>query len=111
VRAAVAAVLRCGGPEEVALDEGFFQLGMDSLMSAQLRARLQDGLATTLPATAVFEHPTVERLARWIEGALFPAAAEPEAAAASEDELMAELARELDDLAALTRESDDGGRT
>ncbi|MEZ4454678.1 MAG: SDR family NAD(P)-dependent oxidoreductase [Nannocystaceae bacterium] len=71
VRGAAAAVLRCASADEIEVDQGFFQLGMDSLMSAQLRARLQEDLAAALPATAVFEHPTVEKLARFVDGALF----------------------------------------
>ncbi len=45
-------------------DTGFFALGLDSLMAVELRRRLQLVLACSIPASVVFEHPTIERLTR-----------------------------------------------
>src|SRR6202022_4826119 len=42
---------------------GFFQSGMDSLMSVTLQRALSDSLGETLPASVVFDYPTVEALA------------------------------------------------
>ncbi|HEU5074826.1 MAG TPA: acyl carrier protein, partial [Polyangiaceae bacterium] len=52
--------------EALAVDAGFFQLGMDSLMSVSLRNRLQKSMATSLPSTLAFEHPSVAELAEYI---------------------------------------------
>ncbi len=41
---------------------GFFQLGMDSLMSVSLQRSLGASLGITLPAAVVYEHPTISRL-------------------------------------------------
>ncbi len=44
-------------------DAGFFQLGMDSLMSLTLQRRLSASLGTALPAALIYEYPTVSSLA------------------------------------------------
>jgi acyl transferase domain-containing protein/NADPH:quinone reductase-like Zn-dependent oxidoreductase/SAM-dependent methyltransferase/acyl carrier protein len=46
--------------------QGFFDLGMDSLMSVELKNRLESNLAITLPATVIFEYPTIQALAQHI---------------------------------------------
>jgi acyl carrier protein len=46
--------------------KGFLDLGLDSLMAVELKRRLHAQLALTLPATLVFDHPTIEDVATWI---------------------------------------------
>jgi phthiocerol/phenolphthiocerol synthesis type-I polyketide synthase B len=41
---------------------GFFQFGMDSLMSVTLKRDLSDSLGMTTPASVVFDYPTIEAL-------------------------------------------------
>ncbi|ORV92770.1 hypothetical protein AWC11_07615 [Mycobacterium interjectum] len=41
---------------------GFFQLGMDSLMSVTLQRALSETLGESLPASVVFDYPTVYSL-------------------------------------------------
>src|SRR5439155_6635179 len=41
---------------------GFFQLGMDSLMSVTLQRGLGASLGITLPAAVIYEYPTLSRL-------------------------------------------------
>ncbi len=43
-------------------EPSFFEIGMDSLMSLDLRNRLQDDLDHTLASTVAFEYPTVPEL-------------------------------------------------
>ena len=43
-------------------DAGFFQLGMDSLMSVTLQRRLVASLGLALPAALIYEYPTVSSL-------------------------------------------------
>jgi acyl transferase domain-containing protein len=47
-------------------DEGFFQLGMDSLLAAELRKQLEGTLGTELPGTLLFEQPNVTALVDWL---------------------------------------------
>ncbi len=52
------------------------ELGLDSLMAVDLRNRLSKdlGLARSLPATLVFDYPTLDALAGYIEQLVLPAA-------------------------------------
>ncbi|ELR97616.1 acyl carrier protein, partial [Gloeocapsa sp. PCC 73106] len=47
-------------------EQGFFELGMDSLMSIELRNRLEANLGQGIPATAIFQYPTIKALAQYI---------------------------------------------
>lgn len=44
--------------------EGFFQMGMDSVMAGQLRNRMEQQLGRKFAVTVIFENPSVERLSR-----------------------------------------------
>lgn len=66
VRITVAEVIGLGGQEALAPDQGFFRLGMDSLMTVELRGRLQRELQIDLPATIALEYPTAERLTDYL---------------------------------------------
>jgi phthiocerol/phenolphthiocerol synthesis type-I polyketide synthase B len=68
---------------------GFFQSGMNSLMSVNLRQRLSETLGEDLPASVVFDYPTVETLAGYLATLL------PETAGAADDESL----DDYDDLA------------
>lgn len=63
-----------GLPPSFPLDprRGLRDVGLDSLMAVELRNALQQLAETTLPATLLFDHPTVEALARYLEPILLP---------------------------------------
>jgi malonyl CoA-acyl carrier protein transacylase len=46
--------------------QGFFDMGMDSLMALELKNRLEVSLAKPLPATLVIEAPTLRELAKYL---------------------------------------------
>ena len=69
VEAAVAHVL---GGASVAADTPLMAAGLDSLGAVELRKELSSVFAVELPATAVFDYPTVAALAGWL-AALVPA--------------------------------------
>jgi acyl transferase domain-containing protein len=65
LRAELGAVLGLAAGQAVPPDEGFFDLGMDSLMALELRNRLQTALGgESLPSTLAFDYPTLDRLTR-----------------------------------------------
>ncbi|MEU0791167.1 type I polyketide synthase [Amycolatopsis sp. NPDC005961] len=66
VRAEVAAVLGHPDATVIADDRSFLELGFDSLTVIELRTRLTGLSGTDLPATVVFDQPTVARLARFL---------------------------------------------
>jgi NAD(P)-dependent dehydrogenase (short-subunit alcohol dehydrogenase family)/acyl carrier protein len=102
VRTQVAELL--GFPDdELADDTGFFQLGLDSITSVQLRNRLEAAFGVTLSASTVFNHPSVAQLAaeiaRLIGGADTadsPAEHSPASPETSDDPLLGELLRRIE---------------
>jgi len=53
-------------------DVSFFELGMDSLMSLDLRNRLQADLDRPLPSTVAFEYPSIPHLADYLLASVLP---------------------------------------
>ncbi|MGW5446790.1 type I polyketide synthase [Streptomyces asiaticus] len=62
---AVADVLEMA-PERIDPDTGFFQMGMDSMLAARVRARLETALGWKLPMAVMFEHPSVRTLSGYL---------------------------------------------
>jgi acyl carrier protein len=46
--------------------QGFFEMGMDSLTSLELKNRLQASLGYALPATIIFDAPNIEALTKFL---------------------------------------------
>ena len=80
VRERVVRVLRLDAAEPPAGNDRLLDIGLDSLMAVQLRNQLGTGLALDkpLPATLVFDHPTIEALAAYLQSRIAaPQPAEP----------------------------------
>jgi myxalamid-type polyketide synthase MxaE and MxaD len=96
---ALAAVLGFHGQASIARHQRLFDLGMDSLMAVEFRNRLEAELGLHLPATLIFDYPSLDALAEFV-GGLLPGCT-PESASArelenlSEDDLARLLAAEL----------------
>lgn len=71
IREQVIAVLNLPPAHSLDLQQGLFELGMDSLMALEVKNRLQNRLGLELPATIVFEHGTVVALAAYLAGKLY----------------------------------------
>ncbi len=91
----VRAVLGMAQGDPVPPTTGLFELGMDSLMSVELKRRLDGGTGRTLPSTLTFNYPTVAALAGYLEGELGTASDTGPALADSRDEGDADLAARL----------------
>jgi acyl transferase domain-containing protein/SAM-dependent methyltransferase/acyl carrier protein len=66
VQTQLARVLGLDSPQAIEVQQGFFDLGMDSLTSVELRNQLQESLGSSLPATLLFKYPTIEKLVDYL---------------------------------------------
>jgi acyl carrier protein len=73
VRAHVAAALGHDTAAAVDMDVQFSELGLDSLTGVELRNRLSAETSLRLPATLVFNQPTVNGLSEYLLSELVPA--------------------------------------
>jgi acyl transferase domain-containing protein/acyl carrier protein len=86
--------------EHIPVDAPLSDLGVSSLLGVEIRNRLQTELHVRMPATVLWNYPTIEALATYLEPLLWPPGAEhgsrsEEETAPDDDALMAELLREL----------------
>jgi acyl carrier protein len=82
-------------PEEVELDAGFFDLGMDSAMATAFVQQLESAIGQDLSATLLFDYPTVRSLAAHLSDIEEPSAAHVIAAGENGEGLLRDLYREI----------------
>ncbi|MEV5880053.1 SDR family NAD(P)-dependent oxidoreductase [Streptomyces sp. NPDC052101] len=81
IRTELAVVLSHDGPVDFDPEGEFLDFGVDSVAAIDLRDRLGELLELQLPATTLFEYPTIARLAVHLVGLVGSEAASPTAAA------------------------------
>jgi len=90
-----------GEGEPIALDQPLVAQGFDSLMSVDMRNRLNRSLGKTLPASLLFDYPTLDKIATFLLNDVIVLEDETSAPAAPAPTQSAEaLLRELEDLIA-----------
>ena len=62
----IAQLLKLGNSHRLNPAQGLFDLGMDSLLAIELRSRLQKAVEAKLPATLVFDYPSVEAITTYL---------------------------------------------
>ncbi|MEU5164218.1 SDR family NAD(P)-dependent oxidoreductase [Streptomyces sp. NPDC020875] len=103
VRGRVAAVLGHDGTDAVEPGRALRELGFDSLAAVELRNVLSAATGLALPATLVFDHPTVTAIAGHLAERLTDRGDDPTGLVIAEvDRLAGELARDGLDRAAVT---------
>ena len=66
LRLQAGSVLGFDSSRQIELDQGLFDMGMDSLMSVELKGRLERSLGVPLPSTLTFNYPTISKLADYL---------------------------------------------
>ena len=97
------------GPDAIQTDVNLIDQGLDSLMSVDLKIRLEAALGMRLSAALIYDYPNIDQLAQAIEKRLFPKTENEETVTApvnqtseasleklTEAELEAQLAAELE---------------
>ena len=53
--------------------QGFFEMGMDSLMAIELKKQLEAALGYVLPVTLAFKYPSIEAITTYLLHEVLPA--------------------------------------
>jgi myxalamid-type polyketide synthase MxaE and MxaD len=67
LRSTVAQIVGMADPSAIDLYQGLFEMGLDSLMSVELKTQLERQTGRMLPATLTFNYPTIAELAAYLE--------------------------------------------
>jgi myxalamid-type polyketide synthase MxaB len=71
LRSLIAKILGLAPTMRIELRQGLKELGMDSITSMEMRSQLEKVLETALPATLLFDYPTLETLANYLGKTVF----------------------------------------
>jgi NADP-dependent 3-hydroxy acid dehydrogenase YdfG/acyl carrier protein len=92
IRGEVAAVMGIRAGQALDPLQPLFEMGIDSLMAVELRNRLEAVAGRALPSTFVFNYPTIQAIARFIEGERADEKAAPPEAGSIEEMMEREIA-------------------
>lgn len=62
----IAVLMGLSSSQIIEPQQGFFQLGMDSLMAIELKNKLETGLGKSISSTSAFNYPNIEALAQYL---------------------------------------------
>jgi acyl transferase domain-containing protein/acyl carrier protein len=68
LRSQASSILGFDLAREIELEQGLFDMGMDSLMAVELRGRLERSLGVPLPSTLTFNYPSINALTGYLLG-------------------------------------------
>jgi microcystin synthetase protein McyG len=77
LRSQTSSILGFDLSRQIELEQGLFDMGMDSLMAVELRGRLERSLSVPLPSTLTFNYPTIRALADYLLSEALQFAAAP----------------------------------
>lgn len=77
VREQTRAVLGLDATETIGLQKPLRDMGVDSLMAVELRNLLSTGVDSTLPATLIFDYPTIAEIADYLQTEILKIDTEP----------------------------------
>ena len=66
IREQLGSVLKLDPTQQLNPQQGFFEMGIDSLMTIELKNRVEADLECSLPSTLFFKYPTLESLAEYL---------------------------------------------
>ena len=66
LRIQTSSILGFDPSREIELDQGLFDMGMDSLMAVELKGTAEQSLNVRLPSTLTFNYPTIQTLADYL---------------------------------------------
>jgi acyl carrier protein len=98
IRRMAARVLGMEESQVLDIDQPLSERGLDSMMALDLAKQLGDATGTTLRATLLFNHPTVEALADHLGELIFPPAPMPSTPATVENADIDAFAKQMDDM-------------
>jgi acyl carrier protein len=71
VRNEVGRTIGLASPAQLDVEQGFFDLGMDSLMAVELKKRLEAAAGRSLATSLTFDYPSVRALAGYLAREVF----------------------------------------
>ena len=77
LRDEVARALGVQPAHTIDIDQGLFEMGMDSLMSVELKGRIEMAVGVNLPSTLTFNYPNIRTLAEVLTTGILSPVAEP----------------------------------
>jgi acyl carrier protein len=86
VRGEIGSVLGLASPSQLEIDRPLQEIGLDSLMAVEIRNKLSGAIGWKLPATLLFDHPTLHAISQFIYSSVVTSLPPPESQYAINDD-------------------------